>query len=107
MGHGFNVFPEIKRELKKETPVQIISAGRVMEKKGYRELVETARLLQEASVNCHISVFGEGPDEDLLRDRIAEYGLTNITLNGWTNNLRAKWQKLIFSALPPMARVSR
>ena len=93
MGHGFNVFPEIKRELQKETPVQIISAGRVMEKKGYRELVETARLLQEASVNCHISVFGEGPDQDLLRDRIAEYRLTNITLNGWTNNLRGEMAK--------------
>ena len=64
-----------------------------MEKKGYRELVETARLLQEESVNCHISVFGEGPDEDLLRGRIAEYGLTNITLNGWTNNLRAEMAK--------------
>ena len=93
MGHGFNVFPEIKRELQKETPVQIISAGRVLEKKGYREMVETARLLQEASVNCHISVFGEGPDEDLLRGRIAEYGLTNITLNGWTNDLRSEMAK--------------
>ena len=93
MGHGFNVFPEIKRKPRQETPVQIISAGRVMEKKGYRELVETARLLQDANVNCHISVFGEGPDEGLLRDRIAEYQLNNITLHGWTNDLRSEMAK--------------
>lgn len=88
MGHGFDVFPEIKRELQKEFPVQIISAGRVMEKKGYRELVETARLLQEAQVNCHISIYGEGPDETHLKQRIADYGLTNITIRPWTNDVR-------------------
>ena len=93
MGHGFDVFPEIKRKPGQETPVQIISAGRIMQKKGYRELVETARQLQEASMNCHISIFGEGPDEDLLRNRIAEYRLTNITLHGWTNDLRAEMAK--------------
>ena len=93
MGHGFDVSPEIRRSREKNVPVQIISAGRLLEKKGYRELIETARILQTAGTNCHISIFGEGPDKGLLRERIAEYGLKNITLNGWTNDLRVEMAK--------------
>lgn len=93
MGHGFDVAEEIERESSDRKTVQIVSAGRLMEKKGYRDLIESARLLQAQNVNCHISIYGEGPDETLLRSRIAEYELTNITLNGWTNNLRDAFAK--------------
>lgn len=93
MGHGFDVSDEIQRSHDPEKPVQIISAGRLMEKKGYRDMVETARLLQKNNINCHISIFGEGPDEAYLKERIAAYGLTNFSLNGWTHNLRAELAK--------------
>ena len=93
MGHGFDVFDEVHRTYKADKPVQIISAGRLMEKKGYRDLVETARVLQTNKVPCHISIYGEGPDETYLKNRITEYELTNITINGWTNNLRAELAK--------------
>ena len=93
MGHGFDVAEEIERESSDGKTVQIVSAGRLMEKKGYRDLIESARLLQAQNVDCHISIYGEGPDEALLKSRIAEYGLRNITLNGWTSNLRDAFAK--------------
>ena len=93
IGHGFDVAEEVERESSERKPVQIVSAGRLMEKKGYRDLIETARLLHAQNVDCHISIYGEGPDEALLKSRIAEYGLTNITLNGWNNKLRDAFAK--------------
>ena len=93
MGHGFDVGDEIARESSDRKTVRIVSAGRLMEKKGYRDLIESARLLQAQNVDCHISIYGEGPDEALLKSRIAEYGLSNVTLNGWTNNLRDEFAK--------------
>ncbi|MDA8654357.1 glycosyltransferase family 4 protein [Alphaproteobacteria bacterium] len=93
MGHGFDIFDEVLRTYTPGKPVQIISAGRLMEKKGFRDLVETARILQANKVHCHISIYGEGPDETYLKERIAEYELTNITINGWTNHLRTELAK--------------
>ena len=88
MGHGFDISDEITRPTASDKPVEIICAGRLMEKKGYRDLVETARLLQANKVNCHISIYGEGPDEALLKQRIADYGLRNMAIHPWTDNLR-------------------
>lgn len=88
VGHGFQVSDEIIREPDCGKPVNIISAGRLLEKKGFRELIDTARILQSEKVNCKICVYGEGPDETLLKQKIADYELNNIQIKPWTNNLR-------------------
>ena len=93
IGHGFDVGDEIVRPQQPPETVKIISAGRLMEKKGYRDLVETARILADKNTPCHITIFGEGPDEAYLKQKIADYQLHNIGIQPWTKTLRAEYAK--------------
>lgn len=89
IGHGFKTFPEINRQSDEKAPIKIICAGRLIEKKGYRDLLETAHLMQQIRVNCHFSIYGEGSDEAYLRQRMAALGLDNVTIHPWTHDLRS------------------
>jgi phosphatidyl-myo-inositol dimannoside synthase len=90
IGHGFEIGDKVVRTNDTTRPVRIISAGRLIEKKGYRDLIETACLLQQKQINCHISIYGEGKDEAYLKERISELSLDNISIHPWTSDLRAK-----------------
>ncbi|HEY2711654.1 MAG TPA: glycosyltransferase family 4 protein [Chthoniobacterales bacterium] len=60
-----------------ETPV-IISVGRLIEKKGFQDLIEACRLLRESGIKFRCEIIGEGPLEPALREQIATSGLTEI-----------------------------
>ena len=53
-------------------------------------------------MNCKICIYGKGPDETLLKQRIADYELNNIQIKPWTNNLREAMSDAVFSALRRM-----
>lgn len=60
-----------------------LAVGRLVEKKGYRYLVEAARLLQERGVPFQVRVIGGGPDQAALAARIEELGLGDrVRLDG-------------------------
>lgn len=92
-GHGFDVGDEIIRPQQPPEIVKVVSAGRLMEKKGYRDLVETARILASKNTPCHITIFGEGPDEAYLKQKITDYQLRNIDIQPWTKTLRAEYAR--------------
>lgn len=61
----------------------IISIGRLIEKKGFGDLIEACRLLTEQGIDFRAEIIGEGPLEPALQAQIAAAGLTtNVTLAG-------------------------
>ena len=65
------------------TPPAIISIGRLIEKKGFHDLIEACRVLCERGVEFRCEIIGEGPLESSLREQITATGLTTlVTLTG-------------------------
>ena len=65
------------------TPPAIISIGRLIEKKGFHDLIEACRVLCERGVEFRCEIIGEGPLERSLRDQITAADLTTlVTLTG-------------------------
>jgi glycosyltransferase involved in cell wall biosynthesis len=66
-----------------ETRPAIISVGRLIEKKGFCDLIEACRVLGQRGMDFRCQIIGEGPLESLLREQIARSGLTNrVALTG-------------------------
>ncbi len=65
------------------TPPRIVSVGRLVEKKGFRVLLEACRLLRERGYEFHCEIIGGGPEEHLLQTHILTEGLQDtVTLVG-------------------------
>jgi colanic acid/amylovoran biosynthesis glycosyltransferase len=60
-----------------ETPT-IIAIGRLIEKKGFADLIEACKLLQDRRRGFVCDIVGEGPLEETLRAQIAGAGLEGI-----------------------------
>ena len=61
----------------------IISVGRLIEKKGFSDVIEACRLLAEEGVPFRAEIIGEGPLEGALRTQIETDGLTkSVVLTG-------------------------
>lgn len=61
----------------------ILSVGRLIEKKGYDDLVSACALLRDRGVSFHCRIVGEGPLEAALRQQIAQLNLgSHVTLTG-------------------------
>lgn len=65
------------------TPPLILSIGRLIEKKGFADLIGACRLLSEQGIEFRAEIIGEGPLEDSLNAQIANAGLTeSVSLTG-------------------------
>ena len=62
------------------TPPTIISIGRLIEKKGFADLVEACRLLRARGVDFGCKIIGEGPLQAALQEQITAGGLTGVVL---------------------------
>lgn len=61
----------------------IISVGRLVEKKGFADLIEACRHLKEQGQCFHCEIIGEGPLRDALQAQIEKSGLqSHVTLAG-------------------------
>lgn len=56
----------------------IISIGRLIEKKGFADLIKACRLLKLRGLEFNCEIIGEGPLEAALREQIAAAGLTTM-----------------------------
>ena len=64
-------------------PPQIVSIGRLIEKKGFSDLVGACALLHSRGKMFRCAIIGEGPLEDSLRSQIENSGLTDyVELTG-------------------------
>jgi colanic acid/amylovoran biosynthesis glycosyltransferase len=61
----------------------IVSVGRLIEKKGFADLIKACALLRSAGTTLQCSIIGEGPLEKTLRGQIAAEGLEHsVELTG-------------------------
>ncbi len=68
-------------------PVQLLSAGRLIPKKGMDILLHA--LAQPPAANCpfHLTIVGEGPERPRLEQLVAELGLSGrVTFAGWVTH---------------------
>jgi len=56
-------------------PAHFIAVGRLVEKKGYPDLIEACRLLAATTVEFRLSIIGDGPDRAALEAQIAAAGI--------------------------------
>lgn len=76
-GIDLSLFPEAGTGA---TPSTIISIGRLIEKKGFADLIEACSLLGERGIDFQAEIIGEGPLETALRGQITKAGLTKSVL---------------------------
>jgi glycosyltransferase involved in cell wall biosynthesis len=63
--------------------VELVSVGRLVEKKGFDTLVRAIALVREVLPRVHVVIVGEGPERARLAQLIAGFGLEhNVTLAG-------------------------
>ena len=79
-GLDFSNFP--RADFVSPVPL-IVSIGRLIEKKGFSDLIEACRILAESGCNFCCEIIGEGPLENDLRVQIEASNLTEkVTLAG-------------------------
>ena len=102
--HAFEPFETktAKHNHEQGAPVKIIAAGRFAPKKNFLELLKAATLLQQWNVKCHINIYGEGEQRQLLENFIMESQLKNVSLHGWTNDLPNKFAAHDIFCLPSL-----
>jgi len=61
-----------------EGQTQILSVGRLIEKKGYPYLIQACRWLVEQGYDLRCDIVGEGPEESVLRALIDQWGLEDV-----------------------------
>ena len=65
------------------TPPEIVSVGRLIEKKGFSDLISACRVLYSRNRTFRCRIIGEGPLEESLRAQIAAAGLNeSVQLTG-------------------------
>ena len=64
-------------------PRRIVAVGRLVEKKGFADLIDACALMARNGVSFRCEIIGSGPEEAPLRARIAQLGLQEcVTLLG-------------------------
>ncbi|MFD6136088.1 glycosyltransferase family 4 protein [Isoptericola sp. NPDC056618] len=66
---------EYARTTAPRRPGRVCAVGRLVEKKGFGDLLDALALLVEAGREVHLDLVGSGPQEAELRDRAAALGL--------------------------------
>ena len=91
-----NAVPPIP--LRPDRPVndvlRLVAVGRLSPQKDYPNLIEAVAIMKrsrDGGLPFHIDVFGSGPDEGAIRDRIAAAGLDeSFTLHGLVPDVRTR-----------------
>jgi len=63
-----------------EEPPLFLAVGRLVEKKGFADLVEACRILRDRGRAFRCVIAGEGPERERLAERIAAAGLTDAVV---------------------------
>ena len=101
--HGFDLQkPEIQNYEANSRSLKIIAAGRFVEKKGFEDLIDAAVMLKQEEITAKINLYGEGPLQSKLVQKINELELENISLMGWHPNLKDEFIKYDIFCIPSL-----
>ncbi len=90
---------------RRQEPLQptILSAGRLIEKKGFRDLIAACRILKDWGVKFSCEIIGSGSLKQTLHDAIGHFDLEReVRLHGQMsqNDLRNHFNKAVIFTLP-------
>jgi colanic acid/amylovoran biosynthesis glycosyltransferase len=91
--YGIHTTPTLPQALPHER-FTFIAVGRLVEKKGFKYLLEACAALRQWGLDFHCEIIGKGPLEEALKAQIAELKLENhVTLTGFVapNDMKAKY----------------
>jgi glycosyltransferase involved in cell wall biosynthesis len=84
----------------KEIKYRILCVGRLQEQKGYDMLIDAFSLIAERCVGWKIEIFGDGPDKEMLKDKIIKLNLVDrIIINSPIANIYDEYQNSDFFVL--------
>ncbi len=76
-------FTPRRRQREAGQPYHILSSGRLVEKKGFADLIRACAILRDRGVDFRCTIAGSGEDETILRTQIAAAGLSDrVTMTG-------------------------
>lgn len=61
-------------------PLRLVTVGALAARKGQEYLIEALALLRQAGVDAKVELVGSGPDENMLRRKVAEHALIDRVL---------------------------
>jgi len=101
--HGFEELKTQTVDRKQEHKnLNIISAGRFVEKKGFEYLIEAAYLLQENNSTIQIKLYGDGPLKQHFKKKIKALQLQNLILMSWHSSLHTEFLKSDVLCVPSL-----
>jgi glycosyltransferase involved in cell wall biosynthesis len=83
----------------------ILSVGRLVEKKGFQDLLQALLIVKESGVDFHCAIYGDGPLRPQLVDWIEQHGMAGeVSLNGdrTQQELISIYQEAALFALTPI-----
>ena len=95
INHGFEASHDVSIKFEHATDRQftIISAGRFVQKKGFSDLLNAAKILSDKGIKFKMKIFGDGELKQSLESFINEYSLDQVKLMGWSDNLKDEFLK--------------
>jgi glycosyltransferase involved in cell wall biosynthesis len=72
---------------------RIIAAGRLTEQKGFDLLIEAWSKIYDRVMDWELYIYGEGEDREKLQEMIDSYGLDNVFLAGYSDDLGKEMDK--------------
>ena len=80
---GLTAIPDYRAPIAPVSALEVLSVGRLIEKKGYFDQLAIYAALKARGISFHASIVGEGPLHAALEGKIAELGLRGqVTLTG-------------------------
>ena len=85
--HGFSNIRQRKKIIdRNDNFLNVVAAGRFVEKKGFEDLIEVAKIIKKEKLNIKIKLYGEGPLDIVFKKKLKELKLTNLSICKWASS---------------------
>lgn len=96
--HGFDISDNISRSSTKlsqssNKTLNIMSAGRFVEKKGFENLITAASILKKINSDIYIYLYGDGVLRPNLEEKTRLLNIENVIFMGWHPDLHKEFNK--------------
>ncbi len=78
---------------------RILAVGRLENQKGFDRLIDAWNILEKKYSNWNLKIVGEGSQKNLLIKKIKDYGLKNVKIEGFQNNITNEYDNAAIYAL--------
>lgn len=86
---GVAIPEKVTRDISSKRKIKIISIGRLIDSKGFFDLLEIFNICRENNLNVELVILGDGPLRGTLENFVIEKGLTNyVTFFGFVDNVQ-------------------